>query len=44
MKVLGIESGSLNEQIKSFGERFILGWGGYPIIGTPEQAVDQLRR
>lgn len=44
MKVLGIESGSFNEQIKSFGERFILGWGGYPIIGTPEHAVDQLKR
>jgi len=43
MKVLGIESGSFHEQIKSFGERFILGWGGYPIIGTPEQAVDQLK-
>lgn len=43
MKVLGIESGSFNEQIRSFGERFILGWGGYPIIGTPEQAVDQLK-
>ncbi len=43
MKVLGIESGSFNEQIKSFGERFILGWGGYPIVGTPGQVVDQLK-
>jgi alkanesulfonate monooxygenase SsuD/methylene tetrahydromethanopterin reductase-like flavin-dependent oxidoreductase (luciferase family) len=43
MKVLGIESGSFHEQIRSFGERFILGWGGYPIVGTPEQAVDQLK-
>ncbi|HTQ25950.1 MAG TPA: LLM class flavin-dependent oxidoreductase [Candidatus Binataceae bacterium] len=43
MKVLGIESGSFQEQIRSFGERFILGWGGYPIVGTPEQAVDQLK-
>jgi alkanesulfonate monooxygenase SsuD/methylene tetrahydromethanopterin reductase-like flavin-dependent oxidoreductase (luciferase family) len=43
MKVLGIESGSFHEQIKSFGERFILGWGGYPIVGTPEQAVNQLK-
>ncbi|NKS66933.1 hypothetical protein GS461_14825 [Rhodococcus hoagii] len=23
-------------------ERFILGYGGYPLIGTPEQIVDQL--
>jgi FMNH2-dependent dimethyl sulfone monooxygenase len=44
MKVLGIESGSFHEQIKSFGERFILGWGGYPLIGTPEQVVDELRK
>ena len=43
MKVLGIESGSFQEQIRSFGERFILGWGGYPIVGTPEQSVDQLK-
>jgi FMNH2-dependent dimethyl sulfone monooxygenase len=43
MKVLGVESGSFNEQVKSFGERFILGWGGYPLIGTPEQVVDQLK-
>lgn len=44
MKVLGIESGSFNEQIKSFGERFILGWGGYPLVGTPEQVVGELSR
>lgn len=44
MKVLGIESGSFNEQIKSFGERFILGWGGYPLVGTPEQVVEELCR
>ena len=43
MRVLGLESGSFQEQIRSFGERFILGWGGYPIVGTPEQAVDQLK-
>jgi FMNH2-dependent dimethyl sulfone monooxygenase len=43
MKVLGVESGSFNEQIKRFGERFILGWGGYPIVGTPEQVVDELK-
>jgi alkanesulfonate monooxygenase SsuD/methylene tetrahydromethanopterin reductase-like flavin-dependent oxidoreductase (luciferase family) len=43
MKVLGIESGSF-PNIESFRERFILGWGGYPIVGTPEQAVDQLKK
>ena len=39
MKVLGIESGSFKEQLKSSGERFILGWDGYPIVGTSERAV-----
>jgi alkanesulfonate monooxygenase SsuD/methylene tetrahydromethanopterin reductase-like flavin-dependent oxidoreductase (luciferase family) len=42
MKVLGIESGSF-PHMDAFRERFILGWGGYPIVGTPEQAVDQLK-
>jgi FMNH2-dependent dimethyl sulfone monooxygenase len=42
MQVLGIESGSFHEQIRRFGERFILGWGGYPLIGTPDQVVDEL--
>jgi dimethylsulfone monooxygenase len=42
MKVLGIESESF-PHMQAFRERFILGWGGYPIVGTPEQAVDQLK-
>ena len=42
MSLLGMESGSFNEQIKKFGERFIAGWGGYPLIGTPEQVVEQM--
>jgi len=41
MKVLGIESGSF-PHMEAFRERFILGWGGYPIVGTPEQAVETL--
>lgn len=40
-KGLGSESGSF-EQIKAMQERFITGYGGYPLIGTPEQIVDQL--
>ncbi|WP_339165182.1 LLM class flavin-dependent oxidoreductase [Siminovitchia sp. FSL H7-0308] len=40
-KGLGSESGSF-EQIKAMQERFITGYGGYPLIGTPEQVVDQL--
>ena len=43
MSVLGMESASFREQIRQYQERFILGWGGYPIIGTPEHVVDELR-
>ena len=25
-----------------FAERFIAGWGGYPLVGSPEQIVDQM--
>ena len=25
-------------------ERFIAGWGGYPIVGTPEQVTEELGR
>jgi FMNH2-dependent dimethyl sulfone monooxygenase len=43
MAVLGMQSASFQEQIRVYQERFILGWGGYPIIGTPEQVVDELQ-
>ncbi len=43
MSLLGIESGSFNEQIRQYGERFIAGWGGYPLVGTPEQVVEQIQ-
>ncbi|GAB2961755.1 LLM class flavin-dependent oxidoreductase [Amycolatopsis acidiphila] len=43
MAVLGMQSASFSEQIRVYQERFILGWGGYPIIGTPEQVVDELQ-
>ena len=43
MRLLGIESGSFDEQIRSFGERFIAGWGGYPLVGTPEQVVEKMK-
>jgi FMNH2-dependent dimethyl sulfone monooxygenase len=41
MRVLGIESDSFNAQIEQFARRFVVGWGGYLICGTPEQVVDQ---
>ncbi|MPZ70588.1 MAG: LLM class flavin-dependent oxidoreductase [Actinobacteria bacterium] len=40
MSILGIESQSFGEQIEKFQERFIAGWGGMPLIGTPEQVVE----
>jgi FMNH2-dependent dimethyl sulfone monooxygenase len=36
LKVLGIECGSHDETIRNAAQRFIAGWGGYPLIGTPE--------
>ena len=44
MKVAGMESQSFNEQIKQFQERFIAGWAGYPVVGSPEQVVEELGR
>lgn len=43
MRQLGLESGSFDEQIRSFGERFIAGWGGYPLVGTPAQVVEKMK-
>lgn len=44
MNLLGLESSSFTQQIKEFGERFIAGWGGYPLVGTPEQVVEMMTR
>ena len=33
---------SNKEEIRAMGERFIAGWGGYPLVGTPEQVVDKM--
>jgi alkanesulfonate monooxygenase SsuD/methylene tetrahydromethanopterin reductase-like flavin-dependent oxidoreductase (luciferase family) len=30
------------EMYQKFKERFIAGWGGFPIVGTPEQVTDKL--
>ncbi|RZT85004.1 alkanesulfonate monooxygenase SsuD/methylene tetrahydromethanopterin reductase-like flavin-dependent oxidoreductase (luciferase family) [Pseudonocardia sediminis] len=40
MSIIGMESQSFNEQIEKFQERFIAGWAGMPLVGTPEQIVD----
>ena len=44
MKVLGMQSQSFASQIESYQDRFIAGWGGYPVVGTPEQVTDELIR
>lgn len=43
LRLLGIESGSFSEQhLTEFAEHFIAGWGGYPMVGTPEQVTEEL--
>ncbi len=44
MELLGVESSSFGgpEEIRKLASRFVAGWGGYHLIGTPEQVVDQL--
>jgi alkanesulfonate monooxygenase SsuD/methylene tetrahydromethanopterin reductase-like flavin-dependent oxidoreductase (luciferase family) len=38
---MGLTTGILNpDALKAMKEHFIAGWGGYPLIGTPEQIVD----
>ena len=29
-------------QVRNLASRFVAGWGGYQLIGTPEQVVDQM--
>jgi alkanesulfonate monooxygenase SsuD/methylene tetrahydromethanopterin reductase-like flavin-dependent oxidoreductase (luciferase family) len=43
LRLLGIESESFSESfLTQYAEHFIAGWGGYPMVGTPEQVVDEL--
>lgn len=42
-KIFGVESGSYSkEYFDTFRENFIAGWGGYPLVGTPEMVADKL--
>ena len=43
MSLLGIESSSFDSTINEFSERFVAGWGGYPLVGTPEQVVEKIK-
>ena len=44
MALLGIESSSFGDEktVRNLASRFVAGWGGYQLIGTPEQVVDQM--
>ncbi|RYY05769.1 MAG: hypothetical protein EON55_25050 [Alphaproteobacteria bacterium] len=44
LRVLGIETGIWSpEDAGRFKFHFKAGWGGYPIVGTPERIVDTLK-
>ena len=43
INLLGVESQSFSDEaLTQFAERFIAGWGGYPLVGTPEQVVQEM--
>lgn len=40
LTTFGVQSGSMTpEAARALTERFIVGWGGYPLVGTPEQVA-----
>jgi dimethylsulfone monooxygenase len=42
-RVLGLQSGVLPpEAMEAFKFHFKAGWGGYPLVGTPQQITDEL--
>lgn len=43
MSALGMESQSFTEQIRVYQERFVAGWGGWPIVGSPEQVTEKMQ-
>lgn len=44
-KSLGIQTGVLpREMIEAAKYHFIAGWGGYPLVGTPDQIAGELER
>jgi dimethylsulfone monooxygenase len=41
----GVQSQSMDPAAaRALTERFIVGWGGYPLVGTPEQVVEEMGR
>ena len=44
-KIFGVESGSYSpDYMDKFRRNFIAGWGGYPLVGTPEQVTDRIEK
>jgi alkanesulfonate monooxygenase SsuD/methylene tetrahydromethanopterin reductase-like flavin-dependent oxidoreductase (luciferase family) len=44
-RVLGLQAGSIPAPaMERFKFHFKAGWGGYPLVGTPEQITDELRK
>lgn len=42
-KIFGVESGSYSpDYMDKFRRNFIAGWGGYPLVGTPEQVTERI--
>ena len=44
LSVLRVHDDGYGTQAESMQERFILGWGGYPFVGSPEQVVETLHQ
>lgn len=44
MSGLAIGSDAFTAQVASMRERYILGWGGYPFVGSPEQVVETFKQ
>ena len=45
VNTMGLTTQILNpDMIKAMKEHFIAGWGGYPLIGTPQQIVDSFAK
>jgi FMNH2-dependent dimethyl sulfone monooxygenase len=44
MRIATGQNASVTQQLLKFQDRMIAGWGGYPIVGTPEQVAEELVR
>jgi alkanesulfonate monooxygenase SsuD/methylene tetrahydromethanopterin reductase-like flavin-dependent oxidoreductase (luciferase family) len=44
LSVLGVYDEPYGTQAESMQERFILGWGGYSFVGSPEQVTETFRQ